>query len=127
MKVEPRYRWQGEVPRARARQALADSDLMVLSSRMEGGANVISEALVDDVPVLASRIPGSVGLLGAKYPGYFPVGSTEVLAKLLRKAATDATYYDRLRQACLERKPLFEPERERAAWRALLAELCGNR
>jgi putative glycosyltransferase (TIGR04348 family) len=126
MKAEPRYRWLGEVPRERARQALAESDLMVLSSRMEGGANVISEALVDDVPVLASRIPGSIGLLGAKYPGYFPVGDTEVLAKLLRKAATDAVYHDRLRQACLERKPLFEPEREREAWRALLAELCGD-
>lgn len=123
MALEPRYRWLGEVPRGRALRMLAGSQLLVLSSRMEGGANVISEALVNNVPVLASRIPGSVGLLGAKYPGYFPVGNTEVLANLLRRAATEKSYYDRLRTACLERKPLFEPEWERTAWQALLAEL----
>ena len=65
-----RYLWVGERPRGQARRLLARSRLLVLSSRMEGGANVVSEALVEHVPVLASRIPGSVGLLGARYPGF---------------------------------------------------------
>src|SRR6266852_4947272 len=82
---DPRYRWIGEVPRWRARRLLARSRLLVLSSRMEGGANVISEALVDGIPVLASRIPGSVGLLGPRYPGYFLVADSDALARLLHR------------------------------------------
>src|SRR5262249_12974038 len=70
-KRDCRYTWIGEVPRWKARRILAASDLLVLSSRMEGGANVISEAAVDGVPVIASRIAGSLGLLGEDYPGYF--------------------------------------------------------
>ncbi|NIP73887.1 MAG: TIGR04348 family glycosyltransferase, partial [Gammaproteobacteria bacterium] len=41
MAENPRYRWLGELPRWRARRVLARSRLMVLSSRVEGGANVI--------------------------------------------------------------------------------------
>src|SRR5207249_4823419 len=93
MEREPRYRWVGEVPRSQARRILARSRMMVLSSRMEGGANVISEAVVEGVPVLASRIGGSVGLLGPRYPGYYPVGDTEALARLLTRAEADAAYY----------------------------------
>jgi hypothetical protein len=37
---------------------------MPISSLAEGGANVIGEAAVVGIPVLASRIPGNVGLLG---------------------------------------------------------------
>lgn len=123
MSREPRYHWLGEVPRARARRTLARSHLMVLSSRMEGGANVISEALADAVPILASRIPGSVGLLGPGYPGFFPTEDTTALARLLTRAMTDAGYYARLQKWCVRLKPLVEPARERAAWQALLAEL----
>ena len=65
---DARYRWLGEVSRAKAQRLLARSRLLVLSSRMEGGANVISEAIVNGVPVIASRISGSIGLLGAEYP-----------------------------------------------------------
>ena len=51
---------------------------------MEGGANVISESLVARVPVIASEIAGSIGLLGRRdYPGYFPVRDTAALAALL--------------------------------------------
>src|SRR5262249_3880652 len=91
--TEPRYRWLGEVPRRRARKILAQSHLLVLSSRMEGGANAISEALADGVPILASRISGSIGLLGARYPGFFETGDTEGLARLLTRAETDPRYY----------------------------------
>jgi putative glycosyltransferase (TIGR04348 family) len=119
---DPRYRWVGEVPRWRARRLLAASHLLVLSSRMEGGANVISEAAVDGVPVLASRIPGSVGLLGEDYPGYFPVGDTEALASLMERAVSDSTYYRRLEECCRRCAPLFRPSHERTAWRKLLRE-----
>jgi putative glycosyltransferase (TIGR04348 family) len=119
----PRYRWLGELPRARARQLIAQSRLLVLSSRMEGGANVISEAVVDGVPVLASSIPGSVGLLGKDYPGYFPVGDTEALARLLARAESDRGFYAALRTRCARLAPMFAPARERRAWRELIREL----
>jgi glycosyltransferase involved in cell wall biosynthesis len=120
---DPRYRWQGEVSRARARRILARSHLLVLTSRMEGGANVISEALADHVPVISSRIPGSEGILGTRYPGFFPVGDSDALAGLLRRAATESSFYDRLKRWCTRLAPLVEPWRERRAWEHLLAEL----
>jgi putative glycosyltransferase (TIGR04348 family) len=120
---DPRYRWLGEVSRTKAQRLLARSRLLVLSSRMEGGANVISEAVVNGVPVLASRISGSIGLLGAGYPGFFPVGDTRALARLLLRAEDDAPFYARLQEWCARLVPLFDPARERAAWESLLGEL----
>jgi putative glycosyltransferase (TIGR04348 family) len=123
MARDPRYRWLGEVSRGSARRRLARSHLLVLSSRMEGGANVISEAIVERVPVLASHISGSIGLLGKGYPGYYPVGDSAALADQLRRAANDPKFYQHLKQWCTDLKGLFAPARERAAWRSLLAEL----
>jgi glycosyltransferase involved in cell wall biosynthesis len=100
---------------------------MVLSSISEGGANVISEAVVAGVPVLASRVDGNVGLLGADYSGYFRLGDTRALARLLRRIETDRVFVARLLRAIARRAPLFEPEREIAAWRLLLAELAAER
>lgn len=119
----PRYRWLGGLSYPRTRRLIARSRLLVLSSQMEGGANVLSEALVDAVPVLASRIPGSVGLLGPGYSGYFPVGDTEALRKLLLRAESDRRFYRRLKSWCARLAPRFHPGRERAQWRKLLAEL----
>lgn len=123
MALEPRYHWLGEVPRAQARRTLARSHLMVLSSRMEGGANVISEALADGVPILASRIPGSIGILGAGYPGFFPTSDTAALGRLLTRSMSDPPFYARLKEWCVALKSLVDPARERAAWQSLLAEL----
>ena len=73
MADNPRYHWLGERPHWQALRVLARSRVLVLSSRTEGGANVLSEALAFGVPIVASRIAGSMGLLGEDYPGYFPV------------------------------------------------------
>ena len=123
MSVNPRYRWRGDVPKAAVRRLLAMSHAMVISSRSEGGANVISEAAVAGVPVLASRVDGNVGLLGRDYAGYFPAGNSRALARLLRRIETDRSFVRRLRRALRERAKLFRPAREVAAWRRLLAEL----
>jgi glycosyltransferase involved in cell wall biosynthesis len=125
MAENPRYHWRGEVPGWAVRRALARAPLMVLSSIMEGGANVVSEALMAGVPILASKIDGSVGLLGGEYPGYFPVGDTGALGGLLHRAETDGGFLDELRRHCAARAPLFEPARERQSWYDALQELTG--
>ena len=118
---DPRYRWLGSVPHGRALQWLASSHAMVISSRMEGGANVVCEALRIGVPVLASRIPGNVGLLGSDYPGYFPVGEEKALARLIVRAASDAAFYRSLKRGVRAQRAAVAPQREA---RALLATLA---
>jgi putative glycosyltransferase (TIGR04348 family) len=123
MKANPRYLWRDDRPRADVRRLLGRARAMVLSSVSEGGANVISEAVAAGVPVLASRIDGSVGLLGSDYPGYFAVGDTAALARLLHRIETDPKFLQRLRRAAARRAYLFRPAREKAAWKRLISEV----
>src|SRR5262249_16919530 len=118
-----RYLWLGQMPHWKALRVLARCRLMVLSSKSEGGANVVSEAVALSVPVLSSRIPGSIGLLGEDYPGYFPVGDTRALSRLLCRAEADASFYDELQERCDRLRPLIDPARERESWKELLASL----
>jgi putative glycosyltransferase (TIGR04348 family) len=123
MAINPRYRWLGGRPRAEALRVLVGSRLMALTSRLEGGANAVSEAIACSVPVISSRISGSIGLLGEEYPGYFPVGGTQALSDLLHHAETDAGFYESLTSWCERRAVLVDPANERRAWQDLLHEL----
>ena len=116
-----RYTYLGEIPRGRALALLAKSDLLVQSSRMEGGANTVCEAIACGTPVLASRIPGNTGILGRRYPGLYEPGDTQGLARLLIRAERDPAFYERLQAACELLRPLVDPQRELRAWRELLA------
>jgi putative glycosyltransferase (TIGR04348 family) len=120
---EPRYRWLGEVPQWQVRGILSESHLLVQSSFLEGGANAISEALVSGTPVVASNIPGNVGMLGEDYPGYYPAGDTEALAHLLERAEADPYFYTLLEDLCATRSHLFLPEKERGALQFLLQDI----
>jgi len=122
--TNPRYVWLDELPRWKAIQRLARSRLLVLTSRMEGGANAISEAVVTNVPVISSRISGSIGLLGEDYPGYFPVGDTQALTNAMFRAENDKPFYKSLQKECRSLKPLFTPAREQLTWEQILQELC---
>jgi len=119
----PRYVWLGERAGWETRREIARSRLLVLTSRFEGGANVVSEAVVSGVPVLSSRIACVEGLLGRDYPGFFSVGDTAALRALLERAESEPSYLEELRSRCRARRPLFTPARERRAWKELLAEL----
>ena len=119
----PRYQWLGELPRWKAMRLLARSRLLILTSIMEGGANVVSEAIAASTPVLSSRIPGSVGLLGEDYPGYFPVGDTAALAALLQRAESDADFRESLDRSCRSLTWMVNPAKERESWVSLLREL----
>ena len=111
----PRFDWKGELPRWQVRRYMARARLMVISSVMEGGANVVSEACVAGLPVIASAIPGNVGLLGEDYPGYYPVEDTAALRDQLLRAEKEPAFLETLRAGVEGRAPLFRPEAEQAA------------
>lgn len=119
----PRYVWLKDLPHERALRLLAGSHLLVLTSVLEGGANVVSEAIAAGVPVLSTSIAGSIGILGADYPGYFPAGDTRALCLSMRRAETDSAFYSELKRRIRDLKPLVDPQRERESWQALLAEI----
>ena len=118
-----RYVWRGEVPGWRVRRHFARSHALVISSVMEGGANIVSEAIVCGVPVIASHIDGNVGILGDHYPAYYPVGDEDALAKLLHRAETDPAFIKDLEHRCRELASRYSPGKEVAAWRKLLKDL----
>jgi putative glycosyltransferase (TIGR04348 family) len=115
MRREPRYRWLGSLPHSRALSWLAHSHLLVHSSVMEGGANVIAEAARLGTPVLASRVSGNVGMLGKSYPGYFALYDHAALASLIQRAILDARFYKQLILETKKRRSLFAPAEERRA------------
>jgi putative glycosyltransferase (TIGR04348 family) len=123
MRREPRYRWLGSVAHCAALGWIAASHALVVSSRMEGGANVISEAARIGTPVLASRIEGNVGMLGRDYRGYYPLCDAQALARLIRRCIEEKDFHRKLRSELLRRRPLFSPAAERRAVRAVVREL----
>ena len=125
--TDGRWTWLGARTREDALGLLASGRLLVLTSRSEGGANVVTEAIAAGVPVLSTRIDGSLGILGDDYPGYFEVGDAAGLAALLTRCEAEPSFLAGLRTRVAELRPLVEPARERASWRALLQELAQAR
>jgi putative glycosyltransferase (TIGR04348 family) len=119
----PRYRWIGQRSHKKTRELLAQSDLVCITSKMEGSSNVLSEALASNVPVIASRISGLIGTLDSKFPGFYPVGGTAKLRRLLLKCERDRPFYQALKRYCRKLAPLVKPKRELENWRALLKEI----
>jgi putative glycosyltransferase (TIGR04348 family) len=118
-----RYQWIGEVSHADALRMLSQSRLMVISSRMEGGAHVVSEAIALGIPVIASDIPGNRGLLGEDYPAYYPVANESALANLLYRSETMPTFYASLQKYIDLRKELIKPAREKQSIQELVSTL----
>lgn len=126
----PSYHWLGALPHAQTRQRIQRAHVLVHTSALEGGAHVIMEAVRSGTPVLASRVPGNVGMLGADYAGYFPHGDAAALARLLEdcragQQAKDpaSTLLARLGGQCALRAPLFDATAERSALIQLLQEI----
>ena len=126
----PQYRWLGPLPHEDTLERIRAAHVLVHTSQLEGGAHVVLEAVVSGTPVLASQVPGNVGMLGADYAGYFPHGDAAALAHLLRACRAGlgredpaASLLARLGAQCALRRALFDPEVERAAILQLVQEL----
>jgi len=125
--ADPRVAWLGPKPHAWTRQAIKRAHVLLVPSRMEGGANVIVEAVTSGTPVLGSRMSGNVGMLGDDYPGWFDVGDPAGLAALVARAAHDRTYLARLAAACARRAPRFAPAAEAQRLASVVAEALAAR
>jgi putative glycosyltransferase (TIGR04348 family) len=111
-RAHPHYRWLGPLPRPQTRRHIQSGHLLVSTSRMEGGAHVILEAAQSATAVLASRVPGNVGMLGPGHAGYFELGDDAALAELIERARDEPGFLATLRAQTLARAPLFEPAEE---------------
>jgi putative glycosyltransferase (TIGR04348 family) len=114
-RADRRVRWAGPRPHAWTRQAIRRAHLLVCPSKMEGGANVVVEAITAGTPVVASRISGNLGMLGAGYAGYFPVGDVGALARLVTRIVREPSLSNTLAAQCARRAPRFTPDAERSA------------
>ena len=122
----PRYTWVGSLTPGDARRLIARSRVLVVSSRMEGGANVIADAVVDRTPVLASRVSGNIGMLGRDYPGYFDFGDTAALTELLHRCERDQGFLRTLRARCDARRHHFMESTERKGFAKLLGSILAH-
>lgn len=119
----PRYRWLGGLPHEAARRAIQRAHVLVNASRMEGGALVVIEALASGTPVVVSRIPGHLGLLGSDWPAYFEPGDAAALAALLAAASADRALLEQWRLASARSAARFDPAAEARALHALVQDL----
>jgi putative glycosyltransferase (TIGR04348 family) len=120
-----RYRWFGGLSRAATRQRIKRAHVLVNCSLMEGGAQVILEAVQSGTPVLASRISGNIGMLGETYAGYFSPGDDAQLAALVRRCAAEPDFLALLQRQCSARAVLFSPQEEKRLVINLLTSALG--
>jgi putative glycosyltransferase (TIGR04348 family) len=119
----PQFRWLGALPHADTLRRIQRAHVVINASSMEGGAHTVLEAVRSGTPVLASRIPGNVGMLGTDYAGYFPCGNAGALARLLERCRDEPGLLAALRRQCRARASRFEPRREQRALAALVSRL----
>ena len=106
------FHWAGALKHAQTRAKIQRAHVLVHTSKMEGGAHVIMEAVCSGTPVVASDIAGNMGMLGDDYAGYFPVGNAGALAHMLQRCKDEPKFIDHLKQQCAMRAPLFAPQAE---------------
>lgn len=118
----PHYRWLGARAHRETRERIARAHVLVHASQLEGGAHVVLEAISSGTPVLASRIDGNVGMLGADYAGYFEWNDVAGLVELLERCRDDPSFLEQLRRQCAARAFLFAPARERSTLLDIVAD-----
>ena len=124
----PHYRWLGERTHADTLRRIQRAHLLVNTSHHEGGALVIAEAIRSGTPVLATRIDGNVGLLGADYGGLVKADDDAALAARLLQCRDEQLQpgmglLQQWQAQCQARSALFDPDTERLALQAWVQAL----
>lgn len=104
---------------------MATASVLACTSKLEGGANVVSEAVAMGVPVKGTAIDGNYGLLGADYPGLVPVGDAAALAARIDELESRPSTLADLEERVAALRIRTDPETERSGWRAVLAAIAG--
>jgi putative glycosyltransferase (TIGR04348 family) len=115
MRDVPNYVWRGGLSRAATRQRMRRAHVLVHASRMEGGAQAIIEAVQAGTPVIASRIPGNIGLLGDDWPAQFEVGDDVGLSRLIERTRDEPAFLAALQDHAHALSPRFDPGAEAAS------------
>ncbi len=117
------FQWKGKTDHENLMKVMAGASLLLNASTQEGGANAVCEAISLGLPVVASEIPGNVGMLGEGYAGYFQSGDVRALADVLVRSSTDDEFYSQLKKQVVERASLFSYAEESSRWVELLGLL----
>ena len=120
---DARIQWVGSQRRQKALEILAASHVLLCTSRHEGGAGTVGEALALDRAVLSTDLAACRALLGDDHPGLFPVGDAVALARLMDRYTRDEGFRAQLKQATRTRAHLVSRDLERERWRSLLADI----
>ncbi len=118
-----RFTWLGGLDSDAVAELLARAHVLACTSLLEGGANVVSEAIAQGVAVVGTDIGGNRGLLGADHPGLVPVGDAEALAALIDSLERNPDQLSALTQRSKDRQWVTAPSHENAQWQALLTTL----
>ncbi len=108
------YQWLGGLSHADSLAMIANSDVLLHPSAMEGGALAIIEAVQAGIPLIASRVSGHIGLLGNDYEGLFDWANVDQAVFLLRLLACKPAFKQRLLAQCQARSHLFSPQTEQS-------------
>ncbi len=117
------YQWLGAIPREELLKQLANAGFLLNTSYLEGSSNAICEALWLGVPVIASAIPGNIGVLGSDYPGLFRSDDPIDLARVLNQYASEPVFREELMGHTQRLAHHLDPTREQSDWHTLLSIL----
>jgi putative glycosyltransferase (TIGR04348 family) len=111
------FAWTGALSYRTTRNRIRNAHLLIHPSSLEGGAHAILEAVNSGTPVLASKVPGNVGMLGSNYLGYFKHADVKQLRQLVGECqqsygSATGLYNELLKQLSL-RQELFKPAHEK--------------
>lgn len=87
--------FHGPVPKQRVLEFLVNSDLFVFPTEFEGSSKALAEALLAEIPVLASNIPANVELLKQSDGGILFENDVEGLLSALQYAILN---YDKMNE-----------------------------
>ena len=118
-----RYNWMGGLNELETRKILSQSNVLLITSKNEGAGRVVGEAIELEIPIISTRNPGVLGVLGDDYKGYYPVSNSKVLSKILMRAEDDVDFLGSLNEQCQSKAHLFSPEVEKQSWSKLISEI----